>query len=253
MRVRDLARSAAIWSGFAGVTALAFPPMLLGYPLVLVDPNRAISDAYFRTIGRVLVRINPLWNVEVDGRERLAFGGPFVLVVNHQSLADLIVMCFLHHPTKFLGKASAFRVPVFGWALRIAGEVPVERGDRASGSKALGELRRWLGRGVSVCLFPEGTRSADGGIAPFKMGAFKLAIETGRPVVPVVLSGATALLPKHSLVFDSRADIRVRVLAPVSTDGLNLADTERLAKDVRARMTDALGELDAQRASDRWQ
>ena len=244
MKVRDLARSAAIWSGFAGVTLLAFPPMLLGYPLVLVDPNRALSDAYFRTIGRALVRINPLWNVVVEGRERLESGGPFVVVVNHQSLADLIVMCFLHHPTKFLGKASLFKLPVFGWALRIAGEVPVERGEKSSGSRALGELRRWLDRGVSVCIFPEGTRSDDGGIGRFKLGAFKLAIEAQRSVVPVVLSGATALLPKHSLIFDRRADIRVRVLTPVPTHGLTLGETEPLAEKVRAQMVSALAELD---------
>jgi 1-acyl-sn-glycerol-3-phosphate acyltransferase len=193
------------------------------------------------------VRLNPLWSVAVEGRERLVSGGPFVLVVNHQSLADLIVMCFLHHPTKFLGKASLFGVPVFGWALQIAGEVPVERGDRSSGSRALRELSRWLDRGVSVCLFPEGTRSADGGIAPFKMGAFKLAIETSRPVAPVVISGAHALLPKHSLVFEQRAEIRVRVLPPIPTAGLRVTDTEALARDVRAHMLEALAELDSGR------
>jgi 1-acyl-sn-glycerol-3-phosphate acyltransferase len=248
MAARDLIRSALIWSGFAGVTLAAFPPMLLGYPLVLIDPNRALSDAYIRTIGRALTRLNPLWSVEVEGREHLAHGAPFVLVVNHQSLADLIVMCFLHHRTKFLGKASLFKLPVFGWVLRIAGEVPVERGDRSSGSRALSELGRWLERGVSVCVFPEGTRSPDGGIAPFKLGAFKLAIEAGRPVVPVVISGATELLPKHSLVFERRADIRARVLAPIPTARLALSDTEELAREVRSRMVQALTELDQARA-----
>jgi len=245
VRSRDVIRSAAIWAGFAGVTLVAFPPMLLGYPLVLVDPNRALSDAYFRGIGRALVRLNPLWSVSVEGREHLEFGGPFVMVVNHQSLADLIVMCFLHHPTKFLGKASLFKLPVFGWALRIAGEVAVERGDRGSGSTALRELRKWLSRGVSVCLFPEGTRSEDGGIAPFKMGAFKLAIEAGAPILPVVLSGAAALLPKNSMLFDQRADIRVRVLRPFSTLRRKVTDTDVLAAEVRGQMIEALRELDA--------
>ena len=125
-----------------------------------------------------------MWSVKVEGREHLAEGGPFVLVVNHQSLADLIVMCFLHHPAKYLGKASVFKLPILGWALRIAGEVPVERGNRQSGARALDELGEWLDRGVSVCLFPEGTRSADGSIAPFKLGAFKLAIERSDPSCP---------------------------------------------------------------------
>ncbi|MFO0572072.1 MAG: 1-acyl-sn-glycerol-3-phosphate acyltransferase, partial [Polyangiaceae bacterium] len=134
-RAGDVARSALIWAGFAGVTLVAVPPMVLGFPLILVDPKRAISDAYLRTIGRALVRLNPHWHVEVEGREHIDRGGPYVIVVNHQSLFDLIVTGFLHHPTKYLGKASVFSVPVFGWALKIAGEVPVERGDRASGSQ----------------------------------------------------------------------------------------------------------------------
>lgn len=242
--LRDVARSAAVWSGFGAATLLAFPPMLLGYPLVLLDPNRALSDAWLRTIGRTLVRLNPLWSVEVEGREHLEVGGPYVLVVNHQSLVDLIAMCFLHHPTKYLGKAAVFRVPVLGWALHIAGEIPVERGNRQSGSQALVELRRWLARGVSVCLFPEGTRSEEGTIAPFKLGAFNLAIQTRCPVAPVVLAGARELLPKGSVVFKQCARIRVRVLPPVPTTGLDGGDVARLASEVRERMIATLEELE---------
>jgi 1-acyl-sn-glycerol-3-phosphate acyltransferase len=236
MKARAVLRSAAIWGGFAGVVAVAVPPMLLGYPLVLVDPNRAISDWYFRTLAKALVRVNPLWRVEVEGKEKLRAGGPFVIVVNHQSFADLIATSFLDHPTKYLGKASVFDVPVFGWALRIAGEVPVVRGDRASGKGAVHDLGVWLDRGVSVTVFPEGTRSDDGSIGAFKHGAFRLAIAHGRPVVPVVLTGARDLLPKHSLLFQEEATIRLRVLDPVPTRGLREEDAGALAEEVRAKM-----------------
>lgn len=240
-RLRDVVRSAAIWTGFAGVVSVAVPPMVLGYPLVLVDPNRALSDWYFRKIAKALVGVNPLWRVHAEGKEKLRHGGPFVLVVNHQSFADLIAMCFLDHPTKYLGKASAFDVPVFGWALRIAGEVPVVRGDRDSGRAALERLGTWLDRGVSVALFPEGTRTETGEIGPFKAGAFKLAIAHRRPIVPIVLSGARALLPKGSLVFEQRADVRVRVLDPIPTGGYTVDDAGRLAEETRACMVAAYG------------
>ncbi|GMV14025.1 MAG: 1-acyl-sn-glycerol-3-phosphate acyltransferase [Polyangiaceae bacterium] len=243
-RARDIARSALTWAGFAGVVLVGVPPMVLGYPLVLVDPNRAISDWYFRRIARVLMGVNPFWTVHVEGKQLLARGGPYVLVVNHQSFADLMAMCFLDHPTKYLGKQSVFKVPVFGWALRIAGEVPVVRGNRRSGAEALDRLGDWLDRGVSVALFPEGTRSDDGSIGRFKLGAFRLAIEHGRPVVPVVIAGARELLPKHSLVFQERADIRVRVLEPESTDGLGERHTLELAERVRARMVAALADME---------
>lgn len=242
MKPRDIVRSAAIWAGFAGVVLAGVPPMLLGYPLVLVDPNRALSDWYFRAIGKALVRVNPLWRVEVEGREKLAKGGPFVVVVNHQSFADLIAMCFLDHPTKYLGKASVFSVPIFGWALRIAGEVPVVRGDRASGKEAIAKLGRWLDRGVSVGLFPEGTRSDSGAIGPFKLGAFRLAIAHQRPIAPVVLTGAREVLPKGSLLFEREATIRLRVLDPIPTAGLHEDDAERLAIDVRAKMLAAFAD-----------
>lgn len=238
----DVARSAALWAGFAGVTLLAVPPMLLGFPLVLVDPNRALSDAWLRGLSRTLVRLNPRWKVHVEGAEHLEGRGPFVVVVNHQSLFDLMVTGFLRHPVKYLGKASAFRVPVLGWGMRVAGEVPVDRGDPESRRHAVLELKRWLERGVSVCLFPEGTRSEDGRIAPFKLGAFRLAIDAQVPVVPVVLAGARDLLPKHSVLFARDADIHITALPPVPTKGLD--DPQALADRVRDAMVETLARLE---------
>lgn len=241
---RDLARSALAWGGLAGVTLLAVPPMLLGLPLVVVDRNRAYADRYLRALARSLVRLHPSWHVRVEGTRHLVFGEPFVLVVNHQSLFDLPVMCFLGHDTKYLGKASVFRVPVFGWALKVAGEVAVRRGDKRSGARALEELGRWLERGVSVAIFPEGTRTEDGSIGAFRMGAFKLAIDHQRPVVPIVIAGARDLLPKGSLVFKARADVRIRVLEPLPTAGLGHDDVAALAEEARARMLAAFAELE---------
>lgn len=232
----DVIRSAAIWGGVAGVVLGAVPPMLLGYPLVLVDPNRALSDWYFRTLCKTFVRMNPHWKVRVVGKEKLRGGGPFVFVVNHQSAADVVAMCFLDHPTKYVGKASVFEVPVFGWALRIAGEVPVVRGNRESGHEALKRLGDWLDRGVSVGIFPEGTRTESGAIGPFKLGAFHLAIAKKTPIVPIVLGGARAFLSKGSLLFKRDAAIDLQVLDPVPTSELSDADTEELAKRVRERM-----------------
>jgi 1-acyl-sn-glycerol-3-phosphate acyltransferase len=91
-----------------------------------------------------------------------------------------------------------------------------------------------------VGVFPEGTRSKDGAIGPFKPGAFRLAIETGRPIVPVVLSGIADVLPKGSMLFEGSADVRIRVLEPIPTAGLGPQQAASLAEDVRTRMARAL-------------
>jgi len=240
---RDVLRSALVWGGFASVVLLAVPPMVLGVPLVLVDPNRAFADRWLRIVARAMMKLNPSWHVHLEGTRHLALGGPYVLAVNHQSFADLMAMCFLGHDTKYLGKRSVFKVPVFGWALRVAGEVPVERGNKESGARALAELGGWLDRGVSVAIFPEGTRTEDGAIGAFKMGAFKLAIDHQRPIVPVVISGARDLLPKRSFILSGAADVWLRVLEPLPTLGLVPEDTSTLASLTRDKMVAALAEL----------
>jgi 1-acyl-sn-glycerol-3-phosphate acyltransferase len=242
--VRDVVRSAIVWGAFATVVLVAVPPMVLGFPLVLVDPNRAGADRYLRWMVRTMMRVSPSWRFQVEGTRHLALGGPFVLVVNHESMADLVAMCFLGHDAKYLGKQSVFKVPVFGWALHIAGEVPVERGNKESGARALQRLGYWLDRGVSIAIFPEGTRSPDGTIAPFKMGAFNLAVEKQKPIVPIVISGTRDLLPKRSFILKGRANVWVRVLEPISTAGLCHDDVPALAQRVRERMIMAYEELE---------
>ena len=111
---------------------------------------------------------------------------------------------------------------------------------RASGAAAVEKLGAWLERGVSVTIFPEGTRSEDGSLGAFKHGAFRLAIAHGRPIVPVVLTGAHDLLPKGSIVFKRRAEIRVTVLDPIPTHGLTEDDVPALTDRTHEAMRSAL-------------
>ena len=117
----------------------------------------------------------------------------------------------------------------------LAGDVPVRRGDSASGKGAMADCARWLERGVPVMIFPEGTRSADGALLPFRDGAFRLAIETGAELLPVAVFGTRAALPKHSWRFQ-KAVARVSVGTPLSTQGLTLADVETLKASTRTQV-----------------
>jgi 1-acyl-sn-glycerol-3-phosphate acyltransferase len=137
---------------------------------------------------------------------------------------------------KWLSKVSVFRVPLFGWMMRMVGDIPLYRGDRDSASGAMKRARVYLDRGMSVMIFPEGTRSADGQVAAFKNGAFRLAIESGRPVLPIVISGSRDAIPKTSWIFGGRCEVRVDILPPVPTKQLMLEDVDTLRDHVHAEI-----------------
>jgi 1-acyl-sn-glycerol-3-phosphate acyltransferase len=155
-----------------------------------------------------------------------------VICVNHQSQVDILALSNLHGSWRWVSKVEIFRIPFLGWAMKSIGTPGVKRGDKASGQKMLEQCRVWLDRGVSILMFPEGTRSDDGSLLPFKPGAFKLALETGRPVLPIALDGTRFCLPKHSGDASGRGRAIVSVLEPIDVgpwrekqdvDGLALA------------------------------
>ncbi len=184
------------------------------------------------------VLIFPGWRAEALHRERIDPRQPYVIVANHTSVAD-IVLCFgLFRPFKWVSKKSLFSLPFLGWNMRLRRDVPLVRGNAASIEKMLKAAGRWLDRGVSVMMFPEGTRSADGRVKAFKHGAFTLAREHGVPVVPVAIHGGADLIPKHGRMFATRADLRVEVLEPIPPHAY--PDVASYAEAVRQAIVDRL-------------
>jgi 1-acyl-sn-glycerol-3-phosphate acyltransferase len=134
---------------------------------------------------------------------------------------------------KWLSKIEILRIPVLGWIMRIAGDVPVERGTATSAARALRRCHEVLRGRVSVIIFPEGTRSTTGKLLPFKDGAFRMAIEAGVPILPLVVCGTATALRKHDWRV-GRSDAEVRVLPPVETAGLGHEDVPALRERVRS-------------------
>ena len=223
----------------AMVIFLTFPVALLLWLLTFpFDRHRMIVSWSLVYLGRILIRAYPLWEVTVVGTLP-APPGTYVVVPNHQSLVDALAVACLPANLKWIGKRSAFQLPWLGWAFRLAGYVPVLRGEKADGRRALARLRRYLSDGVPVGLFAEGTRSRDGQLKDFKAGPFKLAIEAGVPVIPVAISGAGAAMPAdQAWIRPSR--ITVRILEPIPTQGLAVEDVETLRALVRQRLLDAV-------------
>lgn len=189
------------------------------------------------------IHCNPLWRSRVIGRDKLPTHGPAVLVANHQSLVDILVLYGLYRPFKWVSKAELFKVPVVGWNMVINDYVRVRRGDRESIKAMMDHCRRHLAQGSPVLIFPEGTRTPDGRLQSFKDGAFRLAMEAGVPIIPIALHGTYDTLPKHGLIMRNRMDAVTQVLDPIDPRGYPDPDALRVA--ARAAIAAALDEAAA--------
>jgi 1-acyl-sn-glycerol-3-phosphate acyltransferase len=210
-----------------------FPVMLI---LLLVtgpfDRGRYIVGYVFRRIGPAMATLNPLWRFRYSGTMPQNPRHPYVVVSNHESFADILLISHLPWEMKWLSKAELFRIPIMGWMMWLAGDIPVKRGFGPSAVEAMERCRKALRQRVSVMIFPEGTRSKTAELLPFKDGAFRLAIEAGVPILPLALSGTGTALPKHGWRF-GRSAAHLRVLEPVDTAGLTLADVPALKAQIR--------------------
>jgi 1-acyl-sn-glycerol-3-phosphate acyltransferase len=236
------------WSWLAlGVLVAVWLPMVAIVRLVTApfDKGRYAAGYLFRKLAVVHQRLNPMWRFRVSGDIPSDPRRPYVVVANHESFVDILLISHLPFEMKWLSKREFFRIPAVGWMMRLAGDVPLERGERDSAIAALAACRDRLDEHVSVMIFPEGTRSKTGELGEFKDGAFRLAIEAGVPVLPLAVHGARSALRKHDWRF-GYATAEVRVLEPFETAGLTLADVGDLRDRVRARIG---AELDAMRAT----
>jgi len=236
-----LLRSGWIWAASA-VLILLWTPLLGAIRLFDVEPRRLRTARWFRRLGRVLARVHP-WRIHISGAGNLHANQTYVVVSNHQSLGDIPLIAHLKLDTKWLAKAELFRMPVLGWMLRMAGDVPIDRSDRRKGAKALLQCARYLREGCSVVFFPEGTRSPDGQVLPFNEGPFQLAIREQIPMLPLVVEGSGAALPRNTWIFGAMQDIHLRVLEPVSVEGWNIKQAPALRDAVRQRIVDELARL----------
>jgi 1-acyl-sn-glycerol-3-phosphate acyltransferase len=204
------------WSFFAISLPFWFVPQALLFVLAWpFDRRRVLVHLYACAWGMSYVWFSPIWKVRVSGRERLPWRGPAVIVANHLSILDILVLYGLFRPFKWVSKASIFRIPFVGWNMRLNDYVALRRGDRESIKEMMGRCRAHLAAGSPILLFPEGTRSPDGVLQDFRAGAFKLAVEAGCPVIPVAVSGTYAGLPKHGFMLRNRMHAQVRVLEPL--------------------------------------
>ncbi len=206
--------------------------LALGLFTLPFDKRRLVTGRCFRLVGVTASRLTPFWRFGLYGQVPRSVAGRTVVVSNHESQADPFLISHLPWEMKWLGKASLFRIPVVGWSMSLAGDVPVHRGSHRSAKGAMDRCAQWLERGVPVMIFPEGTRSRDGRLLPFKDGAFRLALDSNAQILPVAVCGTRKALPKHSWKFGFTRAL-VAVGTPIATAG---RDLDELKAEARAQI-----------------
>jgi len=155
-----------------------------------------------------------------------------VVVANHQSFADIVVIYKTHMQFKWVAKESLFNVPVFGWCMSLMKYIRLSRGEFGSIKKTYRQAAEWLRSGVSVLFFPEGTRSSSNEMSSFKNGAFKLAIKEKKPILPVRIDGGREVIPRGSWIFKVRATCQLTVLPEIDTSAFSPKDFTSLRDNV---------------------
>jgi 1-acyl-sn-glycerol-3-phosphate acyltransferase len=225
----------SVWSWFAiGVIVIIWVPLvfLVWVATAPFDKGRYWPGYAFRRLCVVHQWLNPLWTFRTSGVKLENPRNPYVVVSNHESFVDMLLISHLPWEMKWLSKESMFKIPLVGWLMRMAGDVRLIRGNKQSIVTAMRDCSDRLDRRVSVMLFPEGTRTRDGSLGEFKDGAFRLAIDHQVPILPLVVNGTREALMADSWKMNV-TEAEVRVLAPVPTVGLTKADVPALRDQVR--------------------
>lgn len=226
--------SAIFWAFVAVTSILLFPIAVILWAVTAPFDRRRIALHRFTCFWASLYTwFNPAWPLEITGREHIEPHKTYMLVANHLSLLDILVLFRLFKDFKWVSKAEIFRVPVIGWNMRLNRYIPLRRGDRESVMEMMTSCHDALAQGSSVMMFPEGTRSKTGELRDFKTGAFQLAREARVPVVPIVIRGTSDALPKRGFVLQGRHRISVTVLPAVDETVVESLSTDELTAHVR--------------------
>ena len=235
--------SLAFWAFMVVSSIVLYPVALVVWAVTAPFDRRLRVQHLFTCVWASLYTwFNPLWRVRVEGRERIRPDRTYVMVANHQSFLDILVLFRLFRHFKWVSKAEMFRIPCIGWNMVLNRYVRLRRGSPESIARMMTACEQHLADGSSVIIFPEGTRSPDGRLRGFKHGAFTLARKAKVPLLPIVVEGTAYALPKHGFVLRGHHAIRIRVLDEMPVDQVLEGSVEDLMSRTRALFARELGQ-----------
>ena len=204
----------------------------------------AIATSLISRTGDPVHRIAALWaksilfvsriDVTVRGISNVDQSQSYIYMSNHQSNFDIpVLLACLPVQFRWLAKAELFRIPIFGRGMRAAGYISIDRFNQESAFESIKVAARKIKEGVSVMIFPEGTRSIDGKIRPFKKGGFILAVDSGVPIIPIILHGTRSIMPKGRIRVQS-GHVYMDIQPPIETSGYTRESKDDLIERIRA-------------------
>ena len=235
--MRQTLLSIIVWFVIVSLTILLFFVMALVSVLLFpFDRKRKFTHAQCFWWTDAVTALNPYWNVKVDGLDNIDQNKAYVAVLNHQSLADIVLMYKTKMQFKWVAKESLFKIPVLGWNMLLAKHIRLRRSKFSSIKKVYKEASVWLRNGISVAFFPEGTRNNDAAVGEFQNGAFKLAIKEKVPILPILIQGTRDAIPKGSWRFTTRISCLIKVLPSIDTSVYLPAEYNRLRDLTREQL-----------------
>lgn len=194
---------------------------------------------YFPKVWARLFCLLTFVRVKVTGRENISTGQSYVFVANHQGAYDIFAIYgYLNHQFRWMMKKALEKIPLVGYSCRVSGQIYVDNSSPAALRQTMATAKKQLSQGMSVVVFPEGSRSADGKVARFKKGAYTLALEFDLPVVPITIDGAYDVMPR-SAIFPHWGTIKLTIHKPIYP-GSEGHDLQRLIEDSRSAILSAL-------------
>jgi 1-acyl-sn-glycerol-3-phosphate acyltransferase len=207
--------------------------LVICYPF---DKGRKVVHWCSKMICMFFWKVPFTWKQRVTGLENIDKNKSYVIVLNHQSMVDILSLYFVPLNFRWVSKREVFRIPYIGQLLSIHGDIAIDRSKGADSMRKVTELgKMWIDRGVSIAMFPEGTRSKSGEIGRFKQGAFALAKEANVEILPVVMHGTRDVLKKNFMV-NWRNRLSVSVLPPISVETVQSLETAELIDMTRTMM-----------------
>jgi 1-acyl-sn-glycerol-3-phosphate acyltransferase len=200
------------------------------------DPMRKVIDWHSTIWAKLHYWINPLWKVHYSGGEHVKKGKPYVIIANHQSMLDIVLMYWVPQIFKWVSKKEALWIPFAGQALLMHRDILIRRGEKSSMKQMIKKAQYFLAHNVCVSVFPEGTRTLDGQIHRFKDGAFALAKLTHTAILPVVMDGNFDVMPKKGNRIKARHNFYIKVLPEITVEEIENTSVQELAQKIQARM-----------------